>query len=228
MGFVALYIPESWHTELKYYAYLFPQIVVSGNDELIKAFLEDFHTDKTSPSISTRGMSVLDYFTLVKRACDKYHIKFGAYPNSERLPSLPEQDFRPVPSELGISYIQLTNNSFLLGWPGPDRQLEQVQSVLSSLLKPYGLIRIKDDFWVKCEYFDFAQYHRKHFNLAKDLDISPDKINIAWPIIEKLLQAKGINEKDLKRFRVVNSDVRFKWYGIFLNPTFLFLLGYCC
>lgn len=225
LGFVAtFFITEPWGTELSHYAYLFPQHVVAGR--LVEAFLKDFPADDDSPFTghpTRKGITVPLYFNVVKEELDHYHVRFKEYPPPEHLPPVPK--YWPPMDEVGVRYVRLSPDAFLLGWAGPDKHHEALDQVLQAAPESIGLIRLGDDWWVRCESFDFAQYRRRYPKLAKEVFLDPDRYGVSWPIVEQVLRAKGIDtQKELERFRVLESDARLEWGPFIRHPVSLALL----
>ena len=211
-----------WHSDFRYYTYLFPQAVVAG--ELEEDFLRDFPGQQLIPHLNLpgKGASVIQYFMAIKGSLDRYHLTFGTYPDPAHLPPLSEDNtvFWPSLEEAHCRYLRLTPATFLLGWAGPDGVFEDTEAVLAQFRKPYGLLRLGDDWWVRCMYFDFATYRQNYPKLAREVTLEPDQIRIVWPLVERVLKAKGV-----EWFQVQGGETQVDWLSVLQHPITLLLLG---
>ena len=213
--------PDPWQSEVTYYTYLFPQSVVAG--QLAETFLRDFPSKEASPFLlfeELEKVTVLQYFDAIKGALDDYHLKFGTYPDADNLPPVSSTapgmpGLWPSLENARCRYVRLTKDGFLLGWVGPDEKSEELESVLRHIQKSYGLIRLGDDWWNRCEYFDFAKF-RNYQKLIREVTQG----------LERILKAKGIDVwKETERFQLAKSDTRGKRSFILYHPVSWSLLG---
>ncbi len=209
----------------RYYLHLFPQVVIT--EDPVAAFVRDYPLEWASPPVGP-GTTVLQYFYIVKGALERYHVQFGTYPKPGHLPPINDEeqpDFWPSMDAAKCRYLWLDKDSFLLGWAGPDGQWTDPQEVLRVLDRPYGLRVIGDDWWVKCRYFDFAAYHRNYPQLAKEIILEPDRVELRWdsPLIERVLQTRGITldeePQDHPPLRGTRIDFRLDWGALLRYPV---------
>lgn len=216
-GLAIWFITEPEQSELKAYAHLFPQTVADGT--LTSSFTHDFPSvnDPFPILLHSEGVSVINYFYVVKQVLDyHYHLKSGAYPEPGHLSPLTDTlsyHRWPQLESAHCRYIRLNKDNILLGWAGPDGKFEDPMPVVRHMPKPYGLIRIGDDWWVRCEYF----------GLAPKIE---DVRHRTWPLVRRALKAEGIEiERMVEQFYTHRSGVVVEWRKLFLNPITLLLIG---
>ena len=194
-GLAVWFTTQPWQTEFRNLAYLFPQTVAAGT--LVDTFTQTFPSDHPSPLIvESKQISVIDYFYVTKRGLDRHHFEFGTYPEPEQVSSRLNLDFWPSLEQARCRYLRLSQDAFLLGWAGSDGIFEDHQLGLKRLTKPYGLVRIGDDWWVRCVYFGLIQ------NVQQEEEI----LHKLWPVIERVLKVKGIDlYKAMEQFYVSSS-----------------------